>query len=276
MPNRRIDIGLKIAACRLYERELLGIDDILDAVGFSPATFYRCWALYKATGSPVKPPSTKKGRPRLLIREDIDYILHLVRARPDWFGVELARLLEHNRFLSVHFTTIYRELKRLRISNKKLHKIAAERNETVRSDFMLRMAAYDPATIGFIDETSKDERTWSRNRGWAPKNFPASMAAPFVCDTRLSGTGLLTLDGMVAVTVCKGSMTRAMLIEWLEHDVVSMRLVLCSRFLLIRLHSSVTQWLIQGESSRSLSWTMQRFIMGSRCISALRIMVSGF
>jgi transposase len=65
MGNRRIDIGLKLAAVRLYENNHLELEDILDVVGFSQATFYRCWALYKSTGSPVKPPSNKKGRPRL-------------------------------------------------------------------------------------------------------------------------------------------------------------------------------------------------------------------
>jgi transposase len=221
MPNRRIDVGLKFAAVRMYERKILSLDDILDVVDFSKSTFFRYWFNYKQTGSPAKPKSNHLGRPRIVLRDDIDYIMRLVRLRPDWFGVELLRLLEHNRFLSIHFSTIFRELKRQGISRKRLCKIASERNETVRSDFIRRMAAEDAATIGFIDETSKDEQTWAPRYGYSKKGHHATIQAPFVRGTRLSGTALLSIDGVVASTVCEGSMTRARFLEWLEFDVVS-------------------------------------------------------
>jgi transposase len=207
MPNRHIDVGLKLAAVRMYERKISSLDDILDIVDFSKSTFFRCWFNYKQTGNPAKPKSNNLGRPRLVLREDIDNIMRLVRLRPDWFSIELLRLLEHNRFISIHFSTIFRELKRQGVSQKRLRKIAAERNKTVRSNFVRRMAAEDSATLGFIDETSKDERTWAPRYGYSKKGHRATMEAPFVRGTRLSGTALLTIDGVVALTVCEGSMT---------------------------------------------------------------------
>jgi hypothetical protein len=44
-------------------------------------------------------------------------------------------------------------------------RIAKERNEVLRADFIACMAQYDPEELGFLDETSKDERTLIRRYG---------------------------------------------------------------------------------------------------------------
>ena len=73
---------------------------------------------------------TLPGRPRLLHFDDVNYLLRLVRLRPDWFLAELLGLLKTNRFISVHYVTIHRELCRAHVSLKKLKKIASERMKT--------------------------------------------------------------------------------------------------------------------------------------------------
>ena len=74
-------------------------------------------------------------------------------------------LLQTNRFIAVHFMTVQRELVRAGISSKKIKKIASERNENLRADYVARMAQYTPDQLGFLDEVSKDERTSFRARG---------------------------------------------------------------------------------------------------------------
>jgi transposase len=91
--------------------------------------------------------------------DDLQYLLHHVRHRPDWFLDELADLLHENRFISIHFSTILRELARARFSVKKLKRIAAERNEEKQAEFVYGIAEYTQKQLGFIDETSKDEKT---------------------------------------------------------------------------------------------------------------------
>jgi transposase len=112
---------------------MIQLEDILDCVGFSQRTFYRSLRIYRETGHVARVPSTLRGRPRKLSHDDLDYILSLVNHRPDWFLDELLGLLEHNRFISVHFATIYRELVRAGVSLKKLKKIAMERDEDLRA-----------------------------------------------------------------------------------------------------------------------------------------------
>ena len=83
------------------------------------------------------------------------------------------------------------------------------------------MGQYSAKEIGFLDEFSKDERTTQRHRGRAKKGRRACMRGVFVHRRRVSGEGLLTLDGIVASTVVEGSMTREKFLYFLEHTVVS-------------------------------------------------------
>ena len=231
MVYRKISADVKLAAMRLYEQNILTLDQILDCVGFSERTFWRVWKIYSLTGDVEPPTCTTRGRPRKLHFDDITYLLALVRQRPEWFLDELLDLLDSNRFISMHYTTIHRELERAGISVKKLRIIAKECDEDLRADFIRQMGQYTAEELGFLDEFSKDERTSQRRRGRAKKGKRAVMRGVFVCGRRVSGEGLLTLDGIVASTVVEGSMTREKYLYFLEHSVVSSSSVRCFKFI---------------------------------------------
>lgn len=228
---RKISRDVKIAALNLHENGLLPLKDILACVGFSEGTFYRTLRLWRETGDVVthRHGDPRRGRFRLLHHDDIQYLLRLIQHRPDWFLDELLNLLQHNRFISVHYTTIHRELQRAGMSYKKLKVIAKERNEPLRNDYMRSMAQYTPEQLGFLDETSKNDKTIARRNGRGKKGTRAQMKQVFVRGRRLSAEGLLTINGIVASTVVEGSMKRAGFLEFLENQVVCRSL-----FLLIR------------------------------------------
>jgi hypothetical protein len=144
----------------------------------------------------------------------------LVCQHPDWFLDELLDLLDTNRFIAVHYTTIHWELEQAGISLKKLQIIAKERDKDLCADFVRQMGQYSAEEIGFLDEFSKDERTLHRRCGQAKRGKRASMRGVFVRGRRISGEGLLTLDGIVASTVVEGSMTQEKFLHFLEHSVV--------------------------------------------------------
>jgi DDE superfamily endonuclease len=143
-----------------------------------------------------------------------------LQENPDYFLDELLHLLKTNRFISVHYATTYCELKRRGVSLKKLERVANERNNEIRADFIGRMAQYGPEEIGFIDESSKDERTICRRFGRARKGTRAAKQQVFIRGRRTTITGLLSMNGLVAGTVVEGSMTKAMFMEFLEFTVV--------------------------------------------------------
>ncbi|KAJ8456687.1 hypothetical protein ONZ45_g18619 [Pleurotus djamor] len=220
MGNRRISRDVKLAAIRLHERNLLPLNNILECCGFSERTFFRILKLWRETGDVVPVRHSLRGRIRLLEHDDVNYLLRLVRQNPDYFLDELLHLLEHNRLVSVNYTTIHRELVRAGVSLKKLKRVAAERNEERRAAFIARMARYSPEELGFIDETSKDERTVGRHYGRSRQGHRAEKKQVFVRGRRTSTEALLSLDGIVACTVVEGSMTKAMFLDWLEYTVL--------------------------------------------------------
>jgi transposase len=230
MGFRHISRDVKIAAIRLHEQDLLELDDILQCCGFSARTFYRILKLWRETGDVVNPKASVSGRIRILDHEDVQYLLCLVADNPDYFLDELLHLLKTNRFISVHYTAVHRVLERANVSRKKLKRIAMERNEERRANFIGRMAQYMPEQLGFLDEVSKDERTPGQRYGRSRKGRRAQKKQVFVRGRRVSAEALLTLDGIVASTVVEGSMTKAMYMEYLALNVVS---ILDSSFALI-------------------------------------------
>jgi len=218
---RFISPDVKRAAVRIYENGLMDLDDILDCLDMSESTFFRALRLHRETGNVEHPKSTTHGRPRKLHFDDLAYMTALINHHPDWFLDELLGLLDTNRFISVHFTTIYRELERSGVSLKKLRRIAKEHDEDLRADFVRIMGQYSPEEIGFLDEFSKDECTLHQCRGRAKKGKCAVMRGVFVHGRWVSGEGLLSLNGIVASTVVEGSMTCKKFLYFLEHSVVS-------------------------------------------------------
>ena len=220
---RRISRDIKIAAIRLHERQLLDLTDILECCGFSRRTWFRILKLWRETGDVVSESASVVGQVRRLDYSDIRYLQDLIKQNPDYFLDELLYLLKTNRFISVHYSTICRELRRAGISRKKLQKVARERKEDLRMDFIRRMAQYAPEEIGFIDEVSRDERSLGRHYGWARRGSRARKKQPFVRGRRTSTVGVLTLDGFVSGTSVEGSLTKAVFLEWIENSVVRRR-----------------------------------------------------
>jgi hypothetical protein len=97
----------------------------------------------------------------------VDYLVRLIQQCPNWFLDELLNLLKTNRFISVNYvtTTTDSSLVRTGVSLKKLKKIASECDEDRRNAFIHHIAMYEPEELGFLDETSKNEKTTARMRG---------------------------------------------------------------------------------------------------------------
>jgi transposase len=218
---RYISRDLKLAAVRLYERSLLELSDILDCLQISRATFFRVLALWRTTGDVVVESQSLRGKVRFLHSEDIRYLCALIDRNPQYFLDELLHLLKTNRFISLHYTTIHKQLCRAGLSCKRLRRIAAERNEQARAAFISRIAHYTPEELGFVDEVSKDERSIGRHYGRSKHGRRAHATQPFVRGRRTSTIACLTLNGFTAGMSVEGSLTKESFLYWLENIMVS-------------------------------------------------------
>ena len=133
------------------------------------------------------------------------------------------------------------------VSRKKLWKIAIERDELGRAEYVHCMLQYPPEYLGFLDKTSKDERTLARGFGRLKRGRRA-VKEPFKRGRRTSTEALLTLDRIVACKVVEGSMTKELFLEWLEFNVVS-------TFILV--HDSMHIHPNSASQMQSIPWPFQ-------------------
>jgi Homeodomain-like domain len=79
MGFRHISHDVKLAAIRLYERDLLSLEDILECCNFSERTWYHILNLWRQTGDVINPNHSLCGHTRILDSDNIEYLLYLIR-----------------------------------------------------------------------------------------------------------------------------------------------------------------------------------------------------
>lgn len=219
MPNRRISDDVKWAAIRGV-RMGLPEDQMLKIADFSKSTLDRIKRRLRSAGTVSKKEPIGRSRPRALDRDDLKYLLALVRHSPTKYLDEFQSLLLENRALDVSISTIHRSLEREGYSYKFVQKVAAERDPALRADFVRRIGRYPPECIVCIDETSKDERTYFRSHGRSKLNTRVEIEGPFIRGKRYSLLPAMDVDGIFASKVVEGSFTHDLFYAFLQRQVV--------------------------------------------------------
>ena len=169
MVNRRISADMKECGLSLWEHGWEP-EEICDTLGFSAWSLYQWRKICEEHGTVNRPPSPLRGRPRLVIRAVLNQIHELLLADPDLYLDELLLLLATNHGLAISRSALQENLKNAGLSQKILQKIAAECDDTLRAEFrdFIQNEEYffgDGSEFVFLDETSKDERSYAQLRG---------------------------------------------------------------------------------------------------------------
>ncbi|TFY50469.1 hypothetical protein EVG20_g11499 [Dentipellis fragilis] len=86
---------------------------------------------------------------------------------------------------------------------------------------MHRIGQYSPACLIFLDEVSKDERTYARLWGQDRVGTRVEQHAPFVWGCQLSTLAAMALDeGVIAARVVEDSFTMALFMDFLRNDLL--------------------------------------------------------
>ena len=92
----------------------------------------------------------------------------------------------------------------------------------LRADYILTIGIYyNPDQLIFLDESSKDERTLSRQYGYSFKNTPVIQKVVFLREIRYTILLALSLDGILAVDIIVGSCTKERFCNFILSQVVS-------------------------------------------------------
>jgi transposase len=225
MGFRKISTDLLATSVRIHRRGRDTKEENAAVCNISKRTLERALVRVRETGTVAHRPPRARGRPKKVLQEDIDYLVRISRYKPSTFLREYCSMLGDQRYLDVHITTIHRALERAGISLKKLQKIAAERDPLARADYIRRVSRYRSDQLVFIDEVSKDDRTYARHYGRAPLNERAQEEHEFVRHRRFSMCAAMALDrGIVAARVVEGSFDQKTFDQFIHHDTVSHQL----------------------------------------------------
>jgi hypothetical protein len=111
---------------------------------------------------------------------------------------------------------------------------ALERNELLRAIWQAEYGDIPAECFVWLDESSVDDKTNQRLSGWAPLGLACVCRATYIRGQRYSVLPALTLEGLIALDIFEGSVTKEHFIQYLEHELVRPSFLCCFLFLIIK------------------------------------------
>ena len=221
MPFRHISEDIKERAMALAD-DGFARDHILEVLNISRSSFYQWKANRRDHGSVVPPPSYARGRPRLIPPAVSEELYALLREDPTLYLDEIQEWLIIAHDIGIGKTALNDHLHDIGLSYKRLHKIAAERDQVAWEAFHQHAREnWVASQLVFVDETSADDRTIYRHYGRSVIGTAADVSQPFRRGDRWSIVAALTVDGYINMRAVQGSVDGGLFLEFIIEDVVS-------------------------------------------------------
>ena len=198
------------------------MEDIRDLAKCSIGLVYNVIRNYRDFGQVRNPFTCRAGRPSSLTNDDLSFLKEILEANPSLYLDEMQQKLSDVREVNVSVATISRALRYdINLSRKGVTKAAAERNEVLRSAWEAKMAEYtDPDLFVALDESAVDDKTGQRQFGWSSVGTQCVRRMSFLRGVRYSILPALTMDGIIALEVIEGSITKERFLKFLREQVV--------------------------------------------------------
>ena len=148
----------------------------------------------------------KPGRPKILTREHEEAVVDFLLENKQAYLDEVVTFLEEEFDVSPSLNTVSRLLRRLKITAKKVSRIAQAQDQELRAYHIGWMAQYPHDYFVFVDESASNERTADRRRGWSPAGTPCRVKSDMKKSKRWSILPAITADdGYIACQIYHGS-----------------------------------------------------------------------
>src|SRR5882757_6362815 len=205
MVYQRISPDRKQQALYLFLEEGWEIDRIAAALGVSSKSIERWEHNYEIHGC-VHSPAPLRGRPRLLTSRMTEELRDLITKNPSLLLDEIGEWLAIYHDQPISTAALHDNLKDLGLTYKRLKRIAAERDDGYRAEWLHNITAnYTANQLVFLDESSKDDRTILRRYGRATSGQSPVDLVQLNRGIRYSVLLALAVDGYMAVRAVEGS-----------------------------------------------------------------------
>jgi transposase len=224
MPYRHISDDLKSRALYLQEHSELDFDPVA-ALGVSEASIRRWGDNLDKYGSVHQPWKHKSGRPTTLSANQREELYQLLKTSPELYLDEIHEWMRQSLDAPVSRSTVYRTIRDLGFTHRKLKLRATQRSEEDIEAWMedFKAQGYTADQLISIDESSKDGRNLYRNYGWGLRGESTMVTVEFPRGERWSLLPAMTVDGYIAKRVVLGSVDGGTFIDFILEDVVSQR-----------------------------------------------------
>jgi transposase len=224
MVNCRISPDRKLCALNLWDHGW-EIEDICFAMMISRSSLYRWRQIFAEYGSVTCPQTSIIGPKRIINRAVLTAIQDIYKEDSDLYLDELCILLAADHQIIVSKSTLSRNLIEAGLTRKVLHKLAIERDEALRQDWINGLQndfSGDGSEFVCVDETSKNDITYARRYGRSMSGEPAVLTDVFARGDRYSLIAAITKDGYIAAHAVPGSFDAFEFYDFIAEDVVNL------------------------------------------------------
>ena len=153
---------------------------------------------------------------------DLAFIQVLLNQKHTVYLDKIQEQLLSCHSVKVSIPTLTHTLCQLHFTHKDVLGKTLEHNDCLCAVYMNCMVdlVTDLEMLMFGDEVHKDERTSNRRTGWSWRGLRCIQRKCFVWGKRFSILPILTLDGIIAHDIVKGSVTSKRFVEFLQELVV--------------------------------------------------------
>ena len=204
MPNPySLDLCWRIIWAYLVHRQSSA--EIGKQFNVSKRTVRRYITRFHITGD-VEPSKRRHGPVLLLGEFEQMLLLRMILEKP---GVYLCEIQEEPLCIfSVYvcMSIICRTLKMMGCTRQAMRRIAIQRSDDKRAEFMADISLYDVSMLVWLDESGCDNRNYRRKYAYCMRGFPPCDHRLLIRETRYMAIPILSVEGVHDVYIAEGNM----------------------------------------------------------------------
>ena len=203
----------------LHHYKELSCKEISDLLYIHISTVYRILDRFQENGT-VAPVSHQSGPAPLLGSVEEHAITDALISRPEMYLRELQDELFERTGTQASISTIFRTIRRLGFSRKKLRQVVLRRNDSLRAEFMEEMNYLTADMIVWLDETGSDRRSENRKFGYHLRGITPCSYKLSVQGKRLSCIATMSTRGIEDVDIYEGNINGAIFTTFIARSLV--------------------------------------------------------
>jgi len=203
----------------LHHYKELSCKEISDLLYIHISTVYRILDRFQECGT-VAPVSHQSGPASLLGSVEEHAIADALMSKPEIFLSELQNELFERTGTRASISTIFRTIRRLGFSRKKLRQVVLRRSDSLRAEFMEEMNYLTADMIVWLDETGSDRRSENRKFGYHLRGITPCSYKLSVRGKRLSCIAAMSNRGIEDVDIYEGSIDGAIFSTFIARSLV--------------------------------------------------------